>query len=86
LARLSIRSAVAGNIGELKVENSPYQGVADLQYDAGFRLEWTLFEGFERRNKIHLMKPGTSALFVLDNEGDMDVILHAIRGLGGGKL
>jgi uncharacterized membrane protein len=30
-----------------------------------------------------LMKPGTSALFVLDNEGDMDVILHAIRGLGG---
>ena len=30
-----------------------------------------------------LMKPGTSALFVLDDEGDMDVILHQIRGLGG---
>lgn len=30
-----------------------------------------------------LMKPGTSALFVLDDEGDLDVILHAIRGLGG---
>jgi len=30
-----------------------------------------------------LMTPGTSALFVLDDEGDMDVILHAIRGLGG---
>ena len=30
-----------------------------------------------------LMKPGTSALFVLDDEGDMDVILHGIRGLGG---
>jgi uncharacterized membrane protein len=30
-----------------------------------------------------LMKPGTSALFVLDNQGDMDVILHGIRGLGG---
>src|SRR5262245_18268856 len=29
-----------------------------------------------------LMKPGTSALFVLDNEGNMDVILHGIRGLG----
>lgn len=29
------------------------------------------------------MKPGTSALFVLDDEGDMDVILHTIRGLGG---
>jgi len=25
-----------------------------------------------------LMQPGTSALFVLDNEGDMEVILHAI--------
>src|SRR5262245_52424480 len=30
-----------------------------------------------------LMKPGTSALFVLDHEGDMDVILRRIRGLGG---
>jgi uncharacterized membrane protein len=38
-------------------------------------------------NFIHevagLMKPGTSALFVLDDEGDMEMILHAIRGLGG---
>jgi uncharacterized membrane protein len=33
-----------------------------------------------------MMKPGTSALFVLDDEGDMDVILHAIRGLGGRVL
>ena len=33
-----------------------------------------------------LMKPGTSALFVLDRAGDMDVILHAIRGLGGTVL
>ena len=33
-----------------------------------------------------LMKPGTSVLFVLDSEGDMDVILHAIRGLGGTVL
>jgi uncharacterized membrane protein len=30
-----------------------------------------------------LMRPGTSALFVLDDEGDMEVILHSIRGLGG---
>jgi uncharacterized membrane protein len=30
-----------------------------------------------------LMKPGTSALFVLDEPGDMDVILANIRGLGG---
>ncbi len=33
-----------------------------------------------------LMKPGTSALFVLDRAGDMDVILHAIRGQGGTVL
>jgi uncharacterized membrane protein len=33
-----------------------------------------------------LMKPGTSAIFVLDHEGDMDVILHRIRGLGGTVL
>jgi uncharacterized membrane protein len=33
-----------------------------------------------------LMKPGTSALFVLDQEGDMDAILQGIRGLGGTVL
>jgi uncharacterized membrane protein len=33
-----------------------------------------------------LMKPGTSALFVLDSEGDMEVILSRIRGLGGTVL
>ena len=32
------------------------------------------------------MKPGTSALFVLDDEGDMEMILHKIRGLGGTVL
>jgi uncharacterized membrane protein len=33
-----------------------------------------------------LMKPSTSALFVLDSQGDMEVILHAIQGLGGTVL
>jgi uncharacterized membrane protein len=33
-----------------------------------------------------MMQPATSALFVLDHEGDMDVILHHIRGLGGTVL
>jgi uncharacterized membrane protein len=33
-----------------------------------------------------LMKRGTSALFVLDQEGDMDEILHGIRGLGGAVI
>jgi len=33
-----------------------------------------------------LMRPGTSAIFVLDSEGDLDVVLHRIRGLGGTVL
>ena len=33
-----------------------------------------------------MMKPATSALFVLDDAGDMEVILHHIRGLGGTVL
>ena len=33
-----------------------------------------------------LMRPGTSALFVLDREGDMAAILQGIRGLGGTVL
>jgi uncharacterized membrane protein len=33
-----------------------------------------------------LMKLGTSALLVLDDQGDLEVILHAIRGLGGTVL
>jgi uncharacterized membrane protein len=33
-----------------------------------------------------MMKPGTSALFVLDDVGEMDVILHKIQGLGGTVL
>ena len=33
-----------------------------------------------------LMKPGTSTLLVLDDAGEMDAILYAIRGLGGTVL
>ena len=33
-----------------------------------------------------MMKPGTSALFVLDDAGDMEMILHKIQGLGGSVL
>jgi uncharacterized membrane protein len=43
-----------------------------------------------REDFIHdvelMMKPGTSALFVLDNAEEMEVILHKIRGLGGTVL
>jgi uncharacterized membrane protein len=33
-----------------------------------------------------MMKAGTSALFVLDDEGDLEMILHKIQGLGGSVL
>jgi uncharacterized membrane protein len=33
-----------------------------------------------------VMQPGSSALFVLDDVGDMEVVLHAIRGQGGRVL
>jgi uncharacterized membrane protein len=33
-----------------------------------------------------LMQPGTSVLFVLDQEGDREAILQGIRGLGGSVL
>jgi uncharacterized membrane protein len=42
-------------------------------------------EDFFRKAEA-LMKPGTSALFVLDAEGNMETIQHAIRGLGGKVL
>ena len=38
------------------------------------------------RDIRQLVKPGSSCLLVLDAEGDMEVILHAIRGLGGTVL
>jgi uncharacterized membrane protein len=38
------------------------------------------------REVERLMRPGTSALFILDDAVDMEVILHAIQGLGGTVL
>jgi uncharacterized membrane protein len=38
------------------------------------------------RQVAALMKPGTSALFLLDQAGEMSPILQAIRGLGGTVL
>jgi uncharacterized membrane protein len=42
-------------------------------------------EGFIREVQ-GLMRPGTSSLLVLDGGGDMETILHHIRGLGGTVL
>jgi uncharacterized membrane protein len=38
------------------------------------------------RDVARLIEPGTSALFVLDEVGDMDAVLKGIRGLGGRVL
>jgi uncharacterized membrane protein len=51
----------------------------------GDNVEVGITDGFVRQ-VAELMKPGTSAVFVLDQEGDMDAILHAIQGLGGTVL
>src|SRR5262249_58864013 len=52
--RLAVKSDVGQNIGQLRVERGPFQNVNDPLYSAGLRLEWDLFEGFERRNKVKL--------------------------------
>jgi uncharacterized membrane protein len=54
-------------------------GVAASAATVGIRADFV-------REVEGLMKPGTSALFVLDDQGDMEVILHAIQGLGGTVL
>jgi hypothetical protein len=68
--------AVAFDAGE-------YQGrhYLVMEYIPGVDLQEHIVRDVEA-----LMKPGTSALFVLDDDGDMEVILHAIRGLGGTVL
>jgi uncharacterized membrane protein len=38
------------------------------------------------RDAEAMMRPGTSAVFVLDDSGDMEIILHKIQGLGGKVL
>src|SRR5262245_34722565 len=54
-------------------------GAAAMASEAGISDEFV-------RDVEKLMQPGTSALFVLDDAGDMEVILHAIHGLGGTVL
>jgi uncharacterized membrane protein len=48
-------------------------------------VEVGISDGFVRQ-VASLIKPGCSVVFVLDQEGDMDAILQAIRGLGGTLL
>jgi outer membrane protein TolC len=53
--KVGIRAATGRNIGRVSIPSgSPYDTVNAQQWDAGLRFEWTLFEGFERRNKLSL--------------------------------
>jgi uncharacterized membrane protein len=54
-------------------------GTAAMAADAG------ITDGFVREVE-RLMQPGTSALFMLDDAGDMELMLHAVQGLGGTVL
>ncbi|HTP25790.1 MAG TPA: DUF1269 domain-containing protein [Anaeromyxobacteraceae bacterium] len=56
-------------------------GVAGSGLTATIRIDEHFVQEVER-----MMMPGASALFVLDDEGDMDVILQRIQGLGGKVL
>jgi len=81
-------SSIAGFIAGL-VLAAPLAGAAvgALVGVAGSGLEATVGIADEFVQDVErMMKPGSSALFVLDDEGDMEVILHTIRGLGGTVL
>src|SRR5262249_2101404 len=54
-------------------------GTAAMAIEAGISADFI-------REVERLMQPGTSALFILDDAGDMEGILHAIQGLGGTGL
>ena len=56
-------------------------GAADIATSAALCIEKDFILQVEG-----LMKPGTSALFVLDKVGDLDKVLCSIRGLGGTVL
>src|SRR5262249_57664858 len=52
--KVGVRGATGRNIGRINFEGGPYGTVDAQQWDAGLRFEWTLFEGFERRNRLSL--------------------------------
>jgi uncharacterized membrane protein len=60
--------------------------VGTLQANIGAAADTAVISEDFVREVEGLIKPGTSVLFVLDEVGDMDAILRAIRGLGGTVL
>ena len=78
-----------GFLASLALAASPLTGIAVgalLGCAAGTAAHHIGIEEDFIRKVADCLRPGTSALFLLDNVGDMDVILHNIRGLGGTVL
>jgi uncharacterized membrane protein len=78
----------AGFVASLALAAPPLTGAAAsalVRAAGGTAAEVGIDEKFINEVQA-LMKPGTSALFVLDQEGDMAAILHGIWGLGGTVL
>ena len=78
----------AGFLAGLALGAPPLTGPAVgalLRATGGTAAEFGIEESFISEVQA-LMKPGTSALFVLDQVGDMPAILRGIRGLGGTVL
>jgi uncharacterized membrane protein len=84
LARPTFASFLAG----LALGAPPLTGAAVgalVGHTGGAASEVGIDDDFVREVEA-LMKPGTSALFVLDREGEMEAILQGISGLGGTVL
>ena len=54
--KLVVKGDLGENYGALRVERGSFEHVSESQYAVGFRLEWDLFSGFERRNKLELAR------------------------------
>ena len=76
LAGLAVGAALTGAAIGALVGGA---GVAASASAAGIREDFV-------REVEGLMKPGSSALFVLDDAGNMEMILDTLRGLGGTVL
>ena len=51
--RLSIASNIQGNIGQIRTDDGPYSSVKQPQYGVYLRLDWTLYQGGARWNRLH---------------------------------
>jgi uncharacterized membrane protein len=79
---------IAGFLAGLSLGAPPLTGAAAGALVRGFGGGWAevgIDDSFVTEVET-LMRPGSSALFVLDRAGDMAAILKGIRGLGGKVL